>query len=496
MEADEIRGPSLCPEVDVTWRPVPRTDSLEELGRWLTALRPGPLVVTGEPGAGRTTLLAQALDLVDPARDRVVVVGAALPTVGTDRHDVVVDSDQHHVVEAVVPAAVEAITAAVSRAAGHDGGRRVVVVVDDAHLAGHAAVQCLRDLHRAHQVALLTTRPAHTATKPDPLDCLRYEAGIRFLTVRPLDVAQTWTVLCDAVGGPVARSTAAALQAATGGNPRRLADLMTANHLATRLVERHGRWELPTVLDGPVEVGEAGRRRIVEAVHEAWLGLSLAPLRELCTLAVAAGAVHDVAGVLPFTLMLFGRTDEGLRFLDRLDPATAADGRVLLTRALLVALGARRVYEAMDLLDSPAAHAAVPAPRLAAVRAWLLATTGRDTGTIEVTGDLEASVFARAAQACVELRTGRARLAVPHLRRAIIGAQSLRRDLPWLPPLLTGALIDALLLAGRVNEATAAAADFHAVHEGSGWDVAVSLSALIRSATPAEPAELPTPAAA
>ena len=47
---------------------------MEEIARWLVAERPGPLVVTGEPGSGRTSLLTHAVGLTDPARDRVVVV--------------------------------------------------------------------------------------------------------------------------------------------------------------------------------------------------------------------------------------------------------------------------------------------------------------------------------------------------------------------------------------------------------------------------------------
>jgi predicted Zn-dependent protease len=157
------------------------------------------------------------------------------------------------------------------------------------------------------------------------------------------------------------------------------------------------------------------------------------------------------------------------------------------TRAILLAFGLGRVEEAEALLDR-VARASLPANQLLlAVRAWILATTGRTDQAaaalddVLMDGNQDASVFAHAAAAAVELAHDRPKRAVSHLRRSIIGAGNMRNELPWLAPYLTGVLTDALLLAGRINEATIAAADFHASHGGSGWDVAVSLSSLIQS---------------
>ncbi|MEU4745663.1 hypothetical protein AB0G02_35080, partial [Actinosynnema sp. NPDC023658] len=82
---------------------------------------------------------------------------------------------------------------------------------------------------------------------------------------------------------------------------------------------------------------------------------------------------------------------------------------------------------------------------------------------------------AQAALAVTASAEHRPAVAVSALRRALIGAERLRDDLPWLPPYLTANLVDGLFLAGRMSEATATAAQLraHAGHRA----VAVSLGA-------------------
>jgi len=46
-------------------------------------------------------------------------------------------------------------------------------------------------------------------------------------------------------------------------------------------------------------------------------------------------------------------------------------------------------------------------------------------------------------------------------------------------PYLKACLIDALMLSGRIGDATSAASGFHAGEPGSGWEVAFSLAELI-----------------
>src|SRR5437899_1931625 len=107
----------------------------------LGAERPGPLIVTGEPGIGRTSVLGQALELLDGGRDAVIIVDV------TNGRRPSVPQDFAAIDVITVPAATDAVRHAAAFALDGAGARRPVFVVDDAHLAGHAVVQLLRELH-------------------------------------------------------------------------------------------------------------------------------------------------------------------------------------------------------------------------------------------------------------------------------------------------------------------------------------------------------------
>jgi hypothetical protein len=469
----------------MTWRIVCRSKPRQAVESMLATGRVGPLVVTGEPRIGRSNVLMQLVDLLDAVVDVVIIVDvhgdrltpAALTA---HRHDAV-----------VVPAVVDAIRQAAAQAPGSSDPGRVAFVVDDAHLASHAAVQALRDLHRRTGAMLLLSRPTGIPIrKPDPLDCLRYESGLRYLPVAPFDINQVQAVFEEAVGGPARRSAVAALHAATGGNPGLLHELLITSGLAAELVHSDGAWQLPDLLTRRLELSERCRSRLLAALDDAWTSMSLERLGDLGRLAMAAGAVEQAAPSLAFALLLDGQVDEGVRLLGRVRLESDDESGVALaalTQALLLAFGADAVDQAALLLADAAAAATSTRHRLLAGRAWLLATTGHTNlavvalDGVDPTVDAHAAVFGRATAAAVDLEAGRAKAAVSHLRRAIIAGETIRAELPWLLPYLTGELIDALLLAGRVNEATAAAADFHAERAGSGWDITVALSALLRS---------------
>jgi hypothetical protein len=280
------------------------------------------------------------------------------------------------------------------------------------------------------------------------------------------------------------------MHAATGGNPRLLHDLAVTSGVIAQLVDAGGvlGWPAELVLPAPPH-GET-RRRIVRALDGAWTSLSLALAGDLCRLAFAAGAGAQVRPGQVMALLLLGEPHEGLRLLDTLEQLGAAEGqvsrRLVLTKAIMTAFGLRQVDRAVSLLADAESRTAQPDPRLLAARQWILAATGHGAAVGPVTpapADPEAGTFAHAAAAHLELDANRPQSSIGHLRRAIIGAGSLRDELPWMLPYLTGTLIDALLLAGRNSEATATAADFHAGRDGSGWAVAVSLSNLIATAT-------------
>lgn len=444
----------------------------------LTQDRSGPVVLVGEAGIGRTTLLRYVRTLIDPGRYAVLALDTDRPgplgLVGAGEPPAPADTT----------ALVEhGVTALVRRA----GSRRPVVLLDDAHRADYPTMLALRELHRRHGAVLLLTQPAEPdpGARPDMVDCLRYEPGFRTVRIPPLTAEEVGAMLL-AAGEPAGAARSGALHAATGGNPTLLAELRALAAAADRGPD--GSWPPadPAARTRDPRLG----RRLIAAVEDAWCELRLDRIAVLCPLAAAAGDALRVAPVWAGVLLLRGRGEEGLRFLDSLGLPPAEERRhprLTLVRALLLAIGTGRVDEAGALLADERWEATPEGRRLAAARAWLLATAGELDGagaalrSIEPAGDRETALFLAAADAAVALATDRPTQAVSHLRRAIVGVDRLRSELPWLGPHLTAGLIDALMLCGREVEATAVALDFHAARPDSGWGVSVSLSVLLGS---------------
>jgi predicted ATPase len=174
----------------------------------------GPIIITGERGTGRTTILGRALAHLAAGNDQVLRL---LPS-GEHRFAALRAIFPHRLPPpAALPDAVRAI-------AGYAGDRRLVVAVDDAHLVDHASLLALRELSRAGKAVLLVTRPliAEPPARPDPSECLSYERGVLILILKPLSVGEVAEALAEIAGGSVSQATAEAVHAATGGNPQLL----------------------------------------------------------------------------------------------------------------------------------------------------------------------------------------------------------------------------------------------------------------------------------
>jgi hypothetical protein len=418
---------------------------------------------------GRTTLLHKALRHAD------------------ERHTVIVHMGR----SSGRPPSVEAVTAEAD-------GRRLVIVVDDAHLVDAQTMLVVRELHRRTGALLLITQPTRVpgTGRPDPLDCLRHEPGLRTLRLEPLRRDEIGALTAEVLGGPVRPATVAALHAATGGNPGLLHDLLVGSGLAELLERSAGRWQLrrvPAELSIPPSPEALDRLR--DAAREAWRNLELDAADELCRLASWSGLAAEVAPMWAALLLFCGRAEEGLAVLDT-HPSAPSMPRAVMVRALLLALGRGEVTQASEALAGAAPTAGAAAGCLLAKRAWLLAITGRCREAeealrgLEPHADREAYVYTLAARASVALAAGEPNVAVAALRRALLGAKAWQHEVPWLAPYLTANLIDALLLAGRINEATTAAADFHAGAHGCGWRIAVTIADLTATAAgaPVEPA--------
>ncbi|MGW5748279.1 AAA family ATPase [Amycolatopsis sp. NPDC003861] len=591
------------------WHFVGRAEHLERIRSRLAEREPDPLVVVGEPGIGRTSVVRKALAALDPARD-------ALLEVRPGGHEPF--SSLRHLLPSGAgrPAGRDAVREVAEAVRERAAGRRPVLLADDAHLADHATMLVLQHLNRHAGAFLLLTHPI-PAPRPgggDPVDCLRYERGIKTVRLPPLSVDEVGAVLARLMDGPVRSATTEALHAATAGNPGLLHDIVVRQELRGRMVREAGRWRLA---DAPPADGPAltcrGVAHLLAAVARAWESLALDQVEDLCRLAAWSGAGGEVALVKAAVHLLRGRATEafaaldgrwevsggglsaglgtvldlggagsgarpgnghggdassGAGFdhtepssgngsgeasarsepgsspgstLDRPEPGSSAgshaspgrpepgsppmnnptdtphpappqsrpteapashrpptpiaapaeDPHPLLLRAMCLAFGRRNPAEA-DALLAAAAAASPHRERLRAYRGWLLAVAGRRADAASVLDgltqhrDRHAALFAHAAAAIGHLDLGRGAAAISHLRRALVLAEADRAVLPWMAPYLRAYLIDALLLAGRITEATSMAGEFHAAAPECGWKVAVAMAALTAAARAAE----------
>jgi hypothetical protein len=481
----------------MSWRFVGRSEQIERIRAALRDDAPGPIVITGESGVGRTAVLSRALESVDSERDSIIHIhpsgdapfAALRPYLTTDFQADAPLSDS-------VRSAARALT---ERA----DGRRLIVALDDAHLADHASVLTLRALSRQGDAVLVVTQSisADHGQRPDPTDSLRYERGTQTLCLPPLSIDEVAAVLTGVIGGHVHPATTEALHAATGGKPRLLYDLVVGCGLAECMVTRNGMWRLGDAPGTALPQATDGAARLVGAARHAWRELNVERADELCRLAVWRGASEQIAAVWANVLLLRGRAQEGIRLLDSL-PHTLIEqtAELALIKALTLALGLSRADLAGDFLLRATSHNTHLRDRLLAYRAWILAVTHRVDKAAHALdgvdrGDRETAVFVHATRAAVVFAAGNANQAVFHLRRALATAEGCVDAPPWMAPYLTACLIDALLLAGRSKEATTTASGFHGGEQGSGWEIAVAFSALTTAHQPAQLAKSKVPAA-
>lgn len=434
----------------------------------------GPIMITAEPGMGRTSMLTYAASHTDGTDEvlRIRSHGASSPPAP---------------LAALRPFLPDDFTGGWTKAAAtlaeRAGEHHLVLLVDDAHLVDHDSLLAIRELHRSAGATLLLTKPTGNTPKPDPTECLRYEPGIQTVTLPALNADDVSVLLKTELGDAVDETTCRAVHAATGGNPRLVQDLLELDGLAEQLL----RGLPPSDPPATAQPGRQVRRRLLTALDTAWSELSLDHADSLCRLALAAGLRREIAVSWSHVLLLRGHSRQCLAFLDSLswNPDDLDGCHLALSRAMVLSFGLGRRTEATDFLRDMAERDYGRRSRLLAYRSWISATTGGRPDPAESGADRETTVFGHAAQAAVTLTEPGSGGAVGHLRRAIIAAEYVQDDLPWISPYLRACLIDALLLTGRVREATTAATDFHAAQHRCGWDIAVGISALMRSNAPA-----------
>lgn len=461
------------------WQFVGRTEQLKQIRAAFSDEASRPLLISGEWGVGRSTLLLRALENVDTHRDTVIRIRSHpdRAPLSALSHLLPTGFDAWRIPNPAVRAATDHLV----RLAGK---RRAVLVVDDAHLVDHITMLVLAALVRIGALVLLT-RPTRVAT-PDPTECLR---PVHTVHLTPLNVGEVGMLLEALLAGPVQRTSAAAVHSATGGNPRQLRELLIEQRLIDYMARQDGLWQLRPCLPGSGTLRVPDPDGLVAAAEAAWSALELDRTEQLCQLALWAGHGARIPVVWAANLMVRGQANDAERFLAELVGAEfdeQAHCRLVITRAMNLALGLGQVQTAERMLLDAAHHAGQLRSRLLAHRAWVLtlagspnaATCAANLAESDLGGDREAALMVRTARGVTALRAGAVTTAIAQLRPARALADGQRLTLPWLRPYLDACLIDALLLAGRVREATRYVSNFHGGVPGSGWDVAVAISTL------------------
>jgi hypothetical protein len=481
----------------MSWRFVGRAEQLGQLGRALQNPASGPIVLAGEQGMGRTALITRALDAVDPKHTRIVRVRPA-------------GSAPLSALQASVPVRWPASLTPeeAARAVARELSRppaRTLLVADDAHLMDYATLLVLRALSRLGDATLLATHLVRTgpAAGQDPTDCLAYERDRLSILLPPFTAAEVADLAGHLVGGPMRPAAAEALQAAAGGNPRVLRELLVVEGLAGWMVPRRGEWALGAVDAGARRGGGAplaSEDRLEAAIGSAWAELAIDRLDQLCRVALWCGASGQVDSIWPFLLLLHGSADEAVEFVDCLGgSALTAKPQLALIRALALTVGCGQPQTAARFLLTAASSGVGPPGLLAAYRAWLLTVAGQASEAVTALRPIrhsnqETALFVHAARAGVTRLGGNAAETVFHLRRALAAAESCRDSCPWMWPYLSRCLADALVVAGRGTEVDSLATGWRSRESTSGRYVGDILRALALCCERGGPASTALPA--
>ena len=264
---------------------VARTSELALLGSALADLlsgRGGSVLIEGEPGIGKSALLARALDGVDRRRCAILrgaceelwgrfplAIMAQILGVETGAvHGAAQPADRARTVSTADPlfAEVERLLAAVDAKTAE---RPVVLAVDDLHWADEASLLLWRRLNRAtSQAPLLLIGTCRPFPRSDGLSVLRREmrgGGGTLLTLESLPDDGVADLVEQIAGGRPGRRFTARLEAARG-NPLYLRELIDALGRVDAVRVADGVADLRPARTAAERVGDAGADRVDAAV--------------------------------------------------------------------------------------------------------------------------------------------------------------------------------------------------------------------------------------
>jgi DNA-binding CsgD family transcriptional regulator len=237
---------SVCLDARRMWPFAGRVEELEWITRRLRARGARGVVVAGEPGLGKSRLVAEAVRGVRESSGRTVRVtgtqaGAAIP-LGAFAHLLPAaapppgDDTGSDGLPALLRWAAAALRPDVD-------GQPLLLVIDDAHLLDHASAALVHHLALVKGVRLMVAvRAGAPAPAPDAVVALWKDDLLPRLELAPLSESAATDVLTAALDGHVEALTVRRLYRITKGNVLWLRELVLAGLATGALTRTYGVW--------------------------------------------------------------------------------------------------------------------------------------------------------------------------------------------------------------------------------------------------------------
>jgi len=228
------------PPLSASWPFVGRAGELARVDQGMVDPTESGLVVEGPPGIGKTRFIQEVAERADPARCAVLRATATRATMAIPLGALA------PLLPANLPSTSERLNllrAAADALLGSSGDRRLVLLVDDAHLLDDISVALLHQLVRfGNAYVLVTIRSGEPP--PEPIVALWASDLIHRIDLQPLTQGEVHQLLTGALGTAVEDATAERLWWSAQGNILLLRELVRAA-LDTGVLRRvEGAWQL------------------------------------------------------------------------------------------------------------------------------------------------------------------------------------------------------------------------------------------------------------